>query len=119
MSLNGAIGDHATGTYTVTRRTGGTRDEETGDWVAGAAATFDIIASVQPVGENLKDLPEGLSLDDMRMVYTETELIPVREGVEPDYIAILGKDYRVDKVSRWDHWGETHYVATVVKDTNP
>lgn len=118
MSLNAAIDDHATGTYTVTRRIGGAWTPD-GEWVAGAPSTFDVVASVQPAGEDLKDLPEGLNLDDARMVYTATELIPLRAGVEPDHIAILGKDYRVDKVQRWDHWGETHYVATVVKATKP
>lgn len=115
MSLNGAIAEHATGEYTVTRRTGGAWTTD-GEWTEGAPSTFTIVASVQPAGEDLQDLPEGMSLDDVRMVYTETELIPLRDGVEPDYVEILGKSYRVQKCSRWDHWGETHYVATCFVD---
>lgn len=126
MSLNEAINEHATvgegpgGTYPVTRTTGGTWLK--GRYTDGAESTFNIVASVQPVGEDLVDVPEGRSSDDVRVIYTETMLVAHRRGqpddttkIAPDVIRIDGDDYEVYKVSKWDHWGETHYVAYASK----
>jgi hypothetical protein len=115
--LNGAIDDHQTGTYTVTRTQTGVRTR--GRYASGASSTFPIVASVQPVMEELQDLPEGTHADDVRILWTATELRPGTNATDPDHIEILGIDYRVEKCQRWDHWGETHYVVTCVKTTVP
>lgn len=124
--LNEAIEDHKTGDYVVTRTTGATW--VMGRKVAGTESTFSISASVQPApGEELVDAPEGASLEDIRVIYTATRLIARRNGtpgasdeddtdrVDPDVIAIDGEAFEVYKVAKWDHWGETHYVAYAAK----
>lgn len=125
MALNDSIADNSTGTYTVTRTTGGTHVK--GHWVDGSDSTFSIDASVQPVGEEVKDLPEGQTMDNVRVIYTATELTGRRPGVpatppaddtgrrDADRITIDGDIYRVYKVEKWDHWGETHYRAWASK----
>ena len=117
MSLNAAIGDHQTGEYTVTRTA--ERAYGTDGRLAAAASpsTFTILASVQPASpEQLEDVPEGQSTSDSKLVLTETELRPRKDGVhEPDVISIDGRDYRVHSVEKWDHWGETHYEVVALK----
>lgn len=125
MSLNESIDDHKTGDYTVTRRTGGAWSDD-GRYTGGASSTLLISASVQPAGEQIDELPEGTVLADVRMVYTETRLYARKRGVaaapgaetaafDPDEISIDGEAFRVWSIARWDHWGESHSVATVVR----
>lgn len=121
MALNDAIEDHKTGDYVVTRTQGGTWSK--GRQVNGTDSTFPISASVQPMGDELMDLPEGQTREDVRVIYTVTELITRRRGtpatppaddagrIDADRITIDGDMYRVFKVEKWDHWGETHYRA--------
>jgi hypothetical protein len=115
--LNQAINDHETGTYSVTRRTGGAY--VAGKWIAGAPSTLSIVASVQPVGDELQDLPEGQHTDDVRVIYTATQLLSRTAATEPDEVSIDGQPYRVFKVEKWDHWGETHYRCWATKTAVP
>lgn len=125
--LNGSIEDHKTGDYTVTRKTGGSWSED-GRYTPGAESTLLISASVQPAGAELTDLPEGQSVDDVKVIYTETRLYGRKPGtpqvdpedddvgrIDPDIVSIDDEDYRVFKVAKWDHWGETHFVAYAAK----
>lgn len=117
MSLNQAIGDHQTGTYSVSR----TPERAYGDdgrlAAAGAPTILNVLASVQPASpEQLEDVPDGQSTSDAKLVLTETELRPRKEGVhEPDVITIDGRQYRIHSVEKWDHWGETHYECIALK----
>jgi hypothetical protein len=101
-----------TGTYSVARPAAGTLDSA-GDWVPAAGTTFSIDASVQPLsGRALKDLREGLRSEDVRWVYTNSELRALTAGAGPDVITIDGGHYRVSKV---EHFRviSGHYRATV------
>lgn len=116
MSLNQAIGDHTTGEYTVTRVAAREYDAHGRLEVAGAPTTFTILASVQPAEpEQMKDVPEGQSTADAKLILTETELKERSETTEPDTISIDGEDFRVYSVEKWQHWGETHYEAIALK----
>lgn len=118
MSLNGAISDHKTGTYTVSRRAAG--HYEKGRWVAiGEPSTFPIDASIQPVTEDLSDLPEGQSVDSVKIIYTETPLFSRTATQEPDELVIDGLNYYVWSAKKWEHWDETHFVVTAIKTDVP
>ena len=118
MSLNGAIEDHKTGDYTVSRRAAGHYVK--GKWVGiGSPSTFSISASVQPVVGDLVDVPEGQSVNDVKVLFTETYLHSRTAGEEPDEIEIDGANYYIWSVKKWDHWGETHYVVTCTKTDVP
>lgn len=118
MSLNGAISDHATGEYTVSRRAAG--HYEKGKWVdVGDPTTFTIVASVQPETEDLLDLPEGQSVDSVKVFFTETYLHSRVAEEEPDELVIDGANYYIWSAKKWDHWGETHYVVTAIKTDVP
>jgi len=117
--LTGVIGalGFKTGTYTVTRTAAGTRT--LGRYTAGAASTFSIEASVQPVtGRDLQAMPEGQRAEETKVVYTTTELRTRTPAGEPDTIAIDSETWAVTKVERWDAFGDTHYRAYVARQAN-
>ncbi len=112
MSYTGAITALASGTYQLDRRAAGTTVD--GIYTPGAAATSTITASVQPVGVGrrggafAKSLPEGRSAEDVRTVYTLTEL---RCAPLPDLLTINGEQFEIFQVERWDGLGQTYYQA--------
>ena len=118
MSVQDAIGSVGikTGDYTVTRTAASTVLQ--GRQVAGAPSTFSIAASVQPYnGTVLRVLPEGIHTEDVRHVYTTTEL---RARPRPDKIAIGSSTFAVFAVEGpWDAFGGTHYIAHVARQELP
>ncbi len=107
------------GPYTVTRTVAGTytkgRYNDTLD-----TSTFTIIASIQPVtGRDLSDLPEGSNGDEVRVVWTTTELITRMPGQEPDVITLDGEPYYAYKSKRWQGLGTTHWQAWVSRIVVP
>lgn len=124
MALNEAINDHATGSYTIKREKG--ESWVNSKRVPGSITSIaGVTMSVQPAnGEELTDLPEGQTLDDVRVIYSATALyarkpaaIAPDMGMDyaPDIVVIDGEDYRVWKSEKWDHWGETHWRAYAAK----
>lgn len=117
MGLRDSITAMATGTYTVTREPAGTY--EAGRYVRLSAATppiapttFDIVASIQPLrGRELADLPEGQRGDELRMIYTVTELRTRSASSESDVVTIDGEPWTVIRVERWQSFGAVHYQA--------
>ncbi len=100
MSLTGVIGRMSTGSYTVTRRVAATYDTS-GVRVAGASSTLSITASVQNIsGRDLKSLPEGQHADDMRVLFTTTELRTRTPAYDADRVAIDGEAFEVVKVRK-------------------
>lgn len=111
-----------TGLYPVKRYGAGTAGSD-GHWTAPAvASTFTIAASVQPVtGRALQDLPEGMRADDVRWIYTNTELRTVATdggNDRPDEVTIEGDVYRVFKVEHFRVLSG-HYRAQAVRLTTP
>lgn len=119
MSLNGVIARFATGTYTVTRTAAGTLSA--GHYTAGATSTFSIVASVQPAsGRSLRVLAEGRRGDEVRELYTTTELrLGAAGSIDPDTVSIDGETWEVCNVKRSQHFGETHYVVLISRKTVP
>lgn len=110
MSVVGSITSFATGTYTRTRRAVGTTSSG-GDYTPGATSTATLTASVQPMpGTELKHAPSGRHADDLRLVFTVTEL---RAAPIPDQITIDGEAWEVYRVRRWQAFGDTHYEVHV------
>jgi hypothetical protein len=94
-----------TGTYVVTRSARGT-DDGHGRYTQGGTSTFPIVADVQEVeGDTLRDLPEGMRSEDMRVLYTMSELVALVDDAaaptEPDHVSIEGAAWRVVKVQRF------------------
>ena len=114
MSLRDVITKFETASsYTVTRRAAGTRVK--GVYTEGASSTFEIDAVVVPLnGDEIRALPEAYHQEELRNVYTTTELRA--SDTAPDSISIGGVDYRAFRVERWDAWGDTHYIVTVAKE---
>lgn len=107
-----------TGTYTVTRRAGAGTNSN-GHYTKPSPTTFSIDASVQPVtGRALKDLPEGMRADDVKILYTGTELHTVDTAGHADTIAIAGENYRVTKVEAFFVISD-HYRVTVERTDVP
>lgn len=104
-----------TGTYTVTRIAASTHDGY-GRAVAGATSTISIIASVQPYnGGILRVLPEGIHADDVRHVFTETE-IKVRP--RPDAITLGSDTFVAFAVEPYVGLGASYYVAHVARQVS-
>lgn len=108
-----------TGTYTVTRRAG-TGTTTNGHYTKPTTSTLSVDASVQPItGRALKDLPEGMRAEDVKVLYTATELFTVDSGHgAADVVTIAGEDYRVTKVEPFFVISD-HYRVTVERTSVP
>ena len=116
MSLRGVIAAHGS-EYTVTRLATGTLVK--GKYTDGAPATFPIIAFWEPLtGSELEDTAEGRRGNELRTVYTETELRDGRTGV-PDSIEIDNEPWTVIKAEKFSGLGGTHYRAAVARTSSP
>jgi hypothetical protein len=98
--------------FTVTRTAEGSRPN--GRYTPGSASTFPIIASVQPVsGRELMILPEAQHVEEVRVVYTATEIKTREPGYEPDKVTIDGAAWTVIRAERWTYGAETYWRALV------
>ena len=101
-------------TYTVTRRGQGSYDNNGIYTAAGSPSTFSIIASIQPVtGRALEQLPEAYHTDEVRQVFTSTELFAGTPTNAPDELSVDGVTWYVFQVAKWDAHGELHYEAMI------
>lgn len=115
MSLRSLIAKHGA-SYTVTRVVAGSHDAD-GKYTAGASSTFPIVAYIEPtIGRELEDLPEGQRGNEVRTVYTETELLA---AARPDSIAIAGEAWSVIRVERFDGLGGSHFRARAARTATP
>jgi hypothetical protein len=119
VSLLGVIGRLKTGTYTVTRTPAGTY--AAGRYSAGSPTTFTITAVVEPFGgREIKVLPEGQFAEDVRVLYTATELLTMSPTDVPDSVAIGGETYSVFKINGpWIMPRSTHYEVYVARQRVP
>jgi len=87
--------------YTVNRTAPGSY--VAGNWVAGAASTVSIMATIQPVSDqDLKALPEGTRSSDVVKIYTDTVLYTVEDqgtNQQPDRITWFGHVYEITSKS--------------------
>lgn len=117
-------GTAANGEYTVTRTAAGS-SAATGNYVAGSTSTFTIVASVQPHdGRSTVVLPEGVRTEDVRQLWTATELRVTDDQVDPDRITIPSaqgnETFHVFKVEGpWTMGGRTHYHVFAARRRKP
>src|SRR5690606_5003111 len=91
-----------------------------GRYTPGASTTFSIVASVQPAtGRDLRDLPEGQRGDEVRVIYTISELRTRSPAGEPDAVTLDGEPWTVINVKRWESFGEVHFVAMACRAPDP
>jgi hypothetical protein len=124
MALLGVIHRFATpgsaaGRYTVQRPAAGTY--VVGAYIPAAPTTFPIEASVQPMaGRTSVVLPEGVSIEDTREVWTATRLQPGTQSSDADIVLLPSEQgdepFWVFAVEGpWQMSGETHYRAQVAR----
>lgn len=115
MSVHDSINSPGfkTGDYTVTRPGAVTNDGH-GRAVHAAPTTFSISASIQPLSDrDLRVLPEALHAEDLRKVYTMTEL---RGEPQPDVITDTDGAWAVvGRPQRWQGRGGVHYKAIIAR----
>lgn len=131
MSLLGVIqrfrtpGLATSGTYTVNRTLPG--DYPSGEYVPGTASTFTIVASVQPLtGRETVVLPEGVRTEDVRQLWTSTELRVHDDNADADVVVIPGglsapaENFNVIGIEGpWTMGGRTHYHVFVARRKRP
>lgn len=125
MALNGAIASLATHLgITVSRRVEGTYVN--GVYVSASPTTFTIDAVIQPA-YNLNRIIGGADLDakvdlqrtdEVRVVYTVTELKTRSPTTDPDVVTFDGADWTAIRVENWNLRGEIHYRVVVTKQTH-
>lgn len=129
MSLNDSIDALATGTYTVTRTARGTYTD--GVYSGPGATTTLTISAVQESatglqrvtgGDEMRADEQGRRTNDVRVIYTRTQLFAESDLYEPDIITINGKQYRVWRCEPWDlayyeGSNEVHYQALATRVT--
>ncbi len=91
-----------------------------GIYVAGKTQTFDIQASVQPLGgKEMQYLSEGTRFKEGLKLYTDTKLRVVSEdkSAPADRVVIDGIEYEVSSVQDWSqHLTLKHYKVIVLRD---
>jgi hypothetical protein len=93
---------------------GGDYDEK-GNWVDGtrndgSSCKSDLPCLIQPAfrsGQSIKNLPEGVSSKDVKLLYTHVEIFATDEqtGITSDQIVWKGKTYEVFESDPWDGAG--------------
>lgn len=124
MSLIEVIADFANpGTFTVTRWLPSTALG--GVVTRGASSTFPIVASVQPVtGREIVPAPAATEGEEIKVLYTETEMRGVTKAGPPDQINIpnpsgVAETWEVKAAHKWDAFEEIFYVVFVSKRGKP
>ncbi len=109
--LSSVIGRFTSGNYVITRALASTN--VMGRAVAGTATALAAVAmSVQPAtGRALKLAPEGATADDVRVIYTTTQLYTLTDTYAPDRITIGGDTFVVYKVETFGILSGGHYRA--------
>lgn len=99
----------------VTRKSGA--DYVNGFWVGGTDSEITIQASRQPTsGDVRKNLPEGYDIDSAFDLFTSTELHPAKSGgQQSDTMTILGDEFHVVRVEKWQNGVISHYRCTVAR----
>lgn len=122
MSLQGVVDTFATrdgngdGTYNVTRRAKRGYTSEGYADAENPATTLTPTMSVQPMGGGLKTLPEGRRVEDVRRIFTETQLFDGGDDYEPDVVTIGGEPFVVfDVAGPWDLDGFNHYEVLAAR----
>ena len=128
MSLNESIDALATGTYTVTRRLKGSYTD--GIYTAGSSSTLTISAVVESAtglqrvvgGFEMRTDNDGQHANDIRVIYTRTELFTRSDSYEPDLISLNGRNYTIFRCEPWDlafyeTGNEVHYRALATRVT--
>lgn len=112
MSLIAAFGQ----TYAVNRFDAGAYDGPR--WVTGAPTSFNIVASIQPVGPGKEGdlLPEGDRTKDAIRIYTETELRVSDSvaGTKGDQIDFRDRTYEVRAKAVWTPTDIPHFKFIAV-----
>lgn len=130
MSLNETIDSLATGDYTVTRKAVGTTVD--GIYLDnGATTTFTIRAVNEPAtglqrvvgGFEMISGYDGQHTNDIRVLYTRTELYVRSRTHNPDRVTINSRSYVVFRCEPWDlakdaSSNEVHYRALCTLDTD-
>lgn len=121
-------GSAPNGQYTVTRLAGGAYDPATGEFVNGAPASFTITAAVHPysAGRHQVTLPEGARAEDVRVLWTATQLRVTDDAADndvvmiPDGLAGADEPFYVFQVNGpWTMHATTFYRAYVARRKQP
>lgn len=99
---------------TLRRSAAGTTED--GNFIPGATTDSDIYASVQPIKPfDVQFLPEGRRTCESLWIFTDSEIRPVQDGINPDKVVIGTAVYEVAKVSSWQNGVLPHYEALVYR----
>lgn len=116
MGLADAIDAFVTGTYTVTRQDQSDYLNFSGILTQfGSAGTFTIDAAIVPVtGSDLQNLPEGYQQNDVKKLFTKTQLVTGGGKVSGtkqigDTVSIDSENWAVIDVQVWDYSGDVFY----------
>lgn len=129
MSLNESIDSLATGDYTVTRTLKGAYVD--GIYTPGATSTLTIRAVMEPAtglqrvvgGFEMISGHQGRTTNDIRVLYTRTQLFAQTPTHDPDLVTINGRQFTVFRCEPWDLAkdaanNEVHYRALCTLDND-
>jgi hypothetical protein len=107
--------------FTRIRSDGSSGFNEEGEWIEGTFKRKPFRGSIQPLGEKSREvqhaLPEGVILDDVRVVYTDEIDLRTgndRTGLRADDVEFRGEIFEVFKVDQWFGVRQlSHYKAYI------
>lgn len=106
-------------TLAVTRFSGSSNVDGSGNVTPAGTSGFNITASVQPLRPNeMLLLPEGRRESESYRLYSDTQLLPAEKGKKnADTVSIYGNDFEVLSCAVWQNTIINHYKIVVVKIT--
>ncbi len=112
IDLRGVISSFG-GPLIIDRRGPGIRVEGVG--IASASTAVTVVASVQPAGANTSPLPEGVRVEDVKIVYCTTELRTASDpdGNMADRFDYEGRTFEVFQVDNWSSGGQGQYFRAM------
>lgn len=123
MSILLSVLGFKTGDYIVTRRP--TALFVAGKRVPGTATTFSVEGVIQPAtdmqrvvgGRDMVSNEQNQHTDDVRSMYTLTEVWPRKPGYDPDMVRLEDDDWTVFRVEPWTISGVSFWMAILTKTT--
>ncbi len=123
MSIIDTIYSMNTGDYLVTRHVTGTMTN--GIYTPAAPTTLTITAVLEPAsgfqrvvgGKDFRSNVDGEHVDEVRVAYTDTELLTRTPTNDPDYVTIDGAQWLAMRVERWEYFGDVYWRVVLTKET--
>ena len=124
-TLDSLAGLGNSGVLPVARSVTGTFDA-VGKYIVATPTTFTVTGIIEPAtgfsrvvgGQDMISDEQGQHTNDVRVLYTATQLFPRTPTNDPDLITYQGVQWTVFRVEKWDLTGQVLYRVLFTRETD-